>query len=181
MRRLFFILWLPLVGLFANGCMTHKLWTASKLDEWNEPAPNPNLRLFRAENPDRLLVMYDELSDRRETMRTRAFFLEATNFTPARPQFVNLNSAAGLAPVPVFFRAPTNSPASFYAVNSASGFMLFSGGRTNGPYSLPVYDDGLGRWERTAWTPVALTLDLSIIGGAAGCLWLYTGGPGLGR
>ena len=181
MRRLFFILWLPLVGLFANGCMTHKLWTASKLDEWNEPASNPNLRLFRDENSDRLLVVYDEFSDRRDTLRRRAFFLTATNFTAAHPQFVDLNSTADLASVPVFSCAPTNSPASIFAVNSANGFTLFSNGRTNGPYSLPVYDDGLGRWEKTAWTPVAVTLDLSIIGGAAGCLCLYAGGPGLGR
>jgi hypothetical protein len=181
MRRLFFILWLPLIALLASGCMTRKLWTESKLDEWNEPAPNPNLHLFRAENPDHVLVVYDEFSDRHETTRTRAFFLEATNFTPVRPQFVALNSAAGLAPVPVFFHAPTNFVASFYEVNSASGFTLFSNGRTNGPYLLPIYDDGLGRWEKTAWTPVAVTLDLSIIGGAVGCVWISAGGPGLGR
>ena len=181
MRRLFFILWLPFVALLASGCVTHKLWTESQLDEWNVPAPDPNLRLFREERQDRLLVVYDELSERRDTLRPRAFFLTATNFTAVRPQFVNLNSAAGLAPVPVFSTAPTNFVASIYAVNSADRVMVFASGPTSGTYSLPVYDDGVGLWEKIAWTPLAVTADLTIIGGAVGCYWIYAGGPGLGR
>jgi hypothetical protein len=85
--------------------------------------------------------------------------------------------------VPVFFAVPTNPPEQFCAVTETNGgsFEIFSGGRQMGSYQLPVYDDGWGRIEKIAWTPVAVTADLTIIGGFLGCLWIYSGGPGLNR
>ena len=32
-------------------------------------------------------------------------------------------------------------------------------------YPLPSYNDGTGRLERTAWTPLTVTADLTIVGG----------------
>ncbi len=181
MRRLFFILWFPLVALLASGWLTHRLWTESKLDEWNEPATNPNLRLFRADNSDRLLVMYDEFSERREVTQTRAYFLDEHAKSP-RPKFMDVRTASGLASVPFYSSPPTNSAPSLFAVaGTDGGFTIFLNGKKSGSYSLPVYDDGVGRWEKIAWTPLAMTADLTIIGGAVGCYWIYAGGPGLGR
>ena len=154
MRRRFFIL-LPLGLLFFSGCMTHKLWTESKLDSWNEPMPQPNLRLFQALNRSDVLVVYEEFSERSEVAQTRAFFLNENKKALAqhtRPHFVPTKLAAGLA-----------SAADEIHSNQ-----------------LPVYNDGSGHWKKIAWTPVAVTLDASIIGGALGCLWIYSGGPGLG-
>ncbi len=176
--------WL-LLPLLASGCMTHKLWTESPLDEWNEPATSPNLRLFRAERPDDFLVVYDEFSEHRDATQPRAFFLKQNQKPLAqhdRPHFVKMNLADNLSPVPIFFFAPTNSPEMFFAVTATNGanFDIFSGGYKLNSYQLPTYNDGFGQWKRVALTPVAVVADLTIIGGVAGCWWLYAGGPGLG-
>ncbi len=182
MRRwLIIVLWLPLL---TGGCVTHKLWTESRLDAWNEPANRPNLRLFRDERQNNFLVVYDEFSERHDATRARAFFLNQNEQPlPGRPHFVNVKSAGGLLPVPVGFAVPTNSPELFCVVTETNrgSFTIFSVGRQAGAYQLPVYDDGWGRVERIAWTPFAVTADLTIIGGYLGCLWIYAGGPGVAR
>ena len=170
MRRLFFISWLPIIALLANGCVTHKLWTESKMDEWNEPAANPNLRLFHDEKRDDFLVVYDEYSNRHDTTQARAYFL-AKNQKPlaqhCRPNFVSTNSIRHLPAVPVVGLAPASSSNLFYAVATTNGgsFTIFSGGQPSGPHALPAYNDGVGRWERIAWTPLTVTADTTIIGG----------------
>ena len=176
---------LLLQPLLASGCMTHKLWTESALDEWNRPADNPGLRLFRDEGRDDLLVMYDEFSERHEATQTRAFFLNQNKKLLAqqdRPHFVGVKSVCGLTPVPMFSLAPTNSLEKFYAITATNctSFDIFSDGCKISSTQLPTYNDGTGQWERIAWTPVAVTMDLTIIGGAVGCWWIAAGGPGLG-
>lgn len=178
MRRRFSILCL-LLPLLASGCVTHKLWTESKMDEWNEPAGTPNLRLFQDVKRDDFLVVYDEYSDRHYTTQTRAYFLHRNRTSLAqlhRPHFVSTNLACHLPPVPVFCLAPTNAPPPLYAVTSTNGgnFSIFSGTRELGPSALPVYDDGIGRMERIAWTPLTVTADLTIIGGVV-VLVVWTG------
>jgi hypothetical protein len=175
---------IPLLPLLASGCVTHKLWTESRLDAWNEPAPQPQLRLFRAAPQNNFLVVYDELAGRNDDLRPRAFFLNPDLSSPAQgshPHFVNPNSARGLAPVPVFFSAPTNPPEFFCTATNDDGFTIFAVGQPPRSFALPVYDDGWGRIEKMAWTPVAVVADLTIIGGYLGCVWIYSGGPGLGR
>jgi hypothetical protein len=175
-----------LLPLLAGGCVTHKLWTESRLDSWNEPADIPALRLFHDEHRQGCLVVYDELSGRADDIRTRAFFLNQ-NVAPLaqriRPHFVSADSSRGLTPVPIFFSVPTNAPEFFCTTMKTNGgsFALFSAGQQLGSFELPVYDDGWGRVEKIAWTPLAVTADLTIIGGYLGCWWIYSGGPGLGR
>jgi hypothetical protein len=173
-----------LLPLLTGGCVTHKLWTESQLDEWNEPAGDPNLRVFRDERQNDLLVTYEEFSDRGEANRARAFFLYKNQKrlqSQGRPHFVNLGASRGLTPVPLFFSTPTNPPGLYCAVTETNraSFTIFSGGRQLGPYALPMYDDGWGQVERIAWTPFAVTADLTIIGGYLGCVWIEAGGPGL--
>jgi hypothetical protein len=173
-----------LLPLLISGCVTHQLWTGSSLDEWNEPAGDPNLRVFRDERKNDLLVSYEEFSDRHETNRARAFFLYKNQNrlqSQYRPHFVNLDTSRGLTPVPLFFSTPTNPPDLYCAVTETNraNFMIFSAGRQLGPYTLPMYDDGWGQVERIAWTPFAVTADLTIIGGYLGCVWIATGGPGV--
>jgi len=172
---------LLLLPLLTGGCMTHALWTESPLDTWNEPAVSPNLRVFHDERRDNLLVVYDEFSDRHETTKARAYFLNL-NQPPSsqeRPHFVSVNTASGLAPVPVFCTVPTNPPDLFCTVadTNSPSFKASSSGRETGPYQLPVYNDGMGQVERVALTPVAVTLDLTIIGGVIVYCWLYIGAP----
>ena len=139
------------------------------MDEWNSPATNPNLRLFHDSRQDDFLVVYDEYSSRHYTTNTRAFFLYQ-NQKPldehTRPHFVSTNLVGGLPPVPVFSLMTTNVEGPFFAVNmNSENFTLFSDRRKSGSYSLPFYNDGVGRLERTAWTPLTVTADLTIVGG----------------
>jgi hypothetical protein len=168
---------LLLLPLLAGGCVTHQLWTESKLDDWNEPAPSPNLRLFDDKRRDDLLIVYDEYSERRETTRTRAFFLQQNQEALAQhthPHFVNVRASLGLPPVPVFWPAPALPPGQLYAVTETNSqvFTIFSDKDEMGPYQLPVYADGIGRAERVALTPVAATADAAIIAGFLGYCWL---------
>ncbi|HTB82042.1 MAG TPA: hypothetical protein VK742_00175 [Candidatus Sulfotelmatobacter sp.] len=176
---------LLLLPLLAGGCMTHQLWTDSGFDSWNEPAPAVGLQLFRDAPHRRVLVVYQEYSERREKIRERAYFVNENQTpvaNPFTPKFVDLKTSRNLAPVTIFPVMPTNSIGEFYAVAETNnpGFTLFSGAVKSGPHPLPVYDDGSGRVKRIALTPVAATVDLTIVGGAAGVLWLYAEGPGLG-
>jgi hypothetical protein len=155
--------------LLTGGCVTQKLWSGKPMDEWNEPAPNPNLRLFRDVRQDDFLVVYDEYRDRHCTTNTRAFFLHQ-NLKPldehSRPHFVSTNLASRLPPVPVFASVTTNAPELYYIVTMDGGnFTLYSDRRDSGSYPLPNYNDGVGRMERIAWTPLTVTADLTIIGG----------------
>ena len=183
MRRPGLLIFL-LLPLLTGGCLTHKLWTEAEMDEWNEPAGNPDLRVFLDERQDDLLVTYEEYSDRRETNHTRAFLLykNQNRFqSHRRPHFVSLGASRGLTPVPLFFSTPTNPPQFYCAIPTANraSFTIYSAGRSTGSYRLPTYDDGWGQVERIAWTPFAVTADLTIIGGFLGCLWIQAGGPGV--
>ena len=165
-RKLLLLLFLP---VFAGGCVTHKLWSEKAMDEWNEPAGRPNLRLYHDVRCDDFLVVYDEYSNRHFTTKTRAFFLRQ-NLKPldeyTRPQFVSPKLTRRLPHVQVFSSAPTNSPESFYAVmTNGENFTLYSDERSLGCYPLPSYNDGVGRMQRMAWTPLTATADLTIVGG----------------
>lgn len=169
---------LLLLPLFTGGCVTHQLWTESKLDEWNEPAPNPNLRLFANDQMDDLLVVYDEFSERRSSTHTRAFFLKPNQTSLAqhtRPHFVNSGTAQNLPPVPVLSAMPLVPPESLYAVaiTNSAAFTVFFDEYELGSYELPVYNDRVGRAERIALTPVTVTMDATIIGGVLGITYLY--------
>jgi hypothetical protein len=173
-----------LLPLLTCGCVTHKLWTESQMDEWNEPAGNPNLRVFHDEQKNDLLVTYEEFSDRNETDHARAFYLyknEKRLQAQHRPHFVSLSASHGLKPVPLFFNTPTNPPDLYCmtAETNRASFTIFSAGKPADSCDLPMYDDGWGRFERIGWTPFAVTADLTIIGGYLGCVWIYADGPGL--
>ncbi len=158
-----------LLPVLAGGCVTHKLWSEKTMDEWNGPATNPNLRLFHDARQNDFLVVYDEYSGRHYTTNTRAFFLHQ-NLKPldehTRPHFVSTNLASHLPPMPVFASVTTNAPESNFVVTTNGGnFTLFSDRRESSSHPLPFYNDGIGRLERTAWTPLTATVDLTIVGG----------------
>jgi len=160
---------LLLLPVLASGCVTHKLWSEKTMDEWNGLASDPKLRLFHDARQDDFLVVYDEYSGRHCTTNTRAFFLHQ-NLKPldehTRPHFVRTNLASRLEPVPVFSSMTTNVTEPFFAVTTNNGnITLFSDRRESGSYPLPFYNDGIGRLERTAWTPLTVTADLTIVGG----------------
>jgi hypothetical protein len=162
------------------GCMTHALWDNGNLEAVKEPAGNLNLRLFDAKPRNDLLVVYDEYSERSDTVRTRAYWLNKNQERVDRrraPDFVSTNVTRRLSAVPVF-NVPaggTNLPPTFYALVAADqkSFSLYSGDRKIGSHDLPTYNDGKGRVEKMALTPVAVTADLTIVGGYLGCWFVY--------
>ncbi len=170
------LLLLPLV--FTSGCVTQTLWTKSALDNWNEPAPQNNLHLFAAGSQKDFLVVYDEIMERHDIVRTRAYFLDANLDRLAEnraPHFVSTNRECGLFPVPVY-RLPassgTNQLRGLFAVSDADGqsFTLHFKDGGSDLYHLPVYNDGTGKYKRAMLTPLAVTADLTIVGGVVG-IW----------
>jgi hypothetical protein len=173
---------LPLLLLtFGSGCETKALWNNGNLEAIKEPAGNINLRLFDAKRQNDLLVVYDEYSERNGAIHTRAYLLnqnEERIKQNERPHFVSVKLTNSLPSVPVF-HAPsesgTNFPRTLYAVvaTNRQSFTLYSGNREISSYDLPFYNDGKGRVEKIALTPIAVTADLTIIGGYIGILYLY--------
>lgn len=168
--------------LLAGGCMTHALWTEAPLGMWNEPAVTPNLRVYHGGQPDKLLVVYDEFSERHETTKPRAYFLDPNRPPPSprsQPSFVDVKMSAALAPVPIFYAPPTNPPDLYCSIKdtNSTAFQIFSSGQETGPYQLPVYPADLNQVERVALTPVAVTVDLTIIGGVAAYLYFCSFTP----
>lgn len=151
-----------------NGC-TGLLWQGT---DWDcKPAGNPDLQLFHAVRQNDWLVVYDEISERDEMVRPRAYFLYKNQQRVAlrkRPHFVNPRTARGLPTVPVFetLEANTNFSTGLYVVaptNTAS-FTIYSNQAPVASYDLPWYPDPLGRAERFALSPIMITADVVIVG-----------------
>lgn len=172
--------WFLLLPLLNGGCVTHALWTNGYLDDVNEPDISASPQLFEAKSHQDLLVVYREHSERSDQTRPRAYWLNQNEKRVAQnrqPYFVGTNQMRGLLPVTIL-PAPvapgTNLPPSFYAViqTNRQSFTLYAGESKIGSHDLPVYNDGKGKYERLALTPLAVTADLIIIGCVVGCIYL---------
>lgn len=64
--------------------------------------------------------------------------------------------------------ADTNSPPALYAIVSTNteSFAVYRGNRLVGAHDLPMYPDPVGKMERTALSPVAVTVDVTLVAGA---------------
>ena len=177
-RILFFLL--PLT--FVNGCATKALWDNGDLEAWREPANPVNLHLFNAKQRKDLLVVYSEYSERSGVTRTRAYWLNQNQERVERrhePDFVSTNLICNLPPVPVFYFVPGKTTNQiFYAVvaTNQQSFVLYSTNSEIGSYDLPFYNDGKGKFEKIAFTPLTVTADITIIGGVIGYWWLEASG-----
>ena len=167
-----------LLPLLTSGCVTNALWNKTQLDAWNEPANDANVHLFEAFQQKDFLVVYDEYSERHDSIHTRAYFLNQKGVAQGqKPHFVSARLSHKLPPVPIFQTLPesdTNFSQTIYAVISTNrqSFTIYSG-KEKTDYSLAVYNDGRGQIARIALTPVAVTADLTIVGGILGCWFIY--------
>ncbi len=166
-----------------SGCVTHALWTRNSFDEWNEPAPSPNLHLFLGPQNKDFLAVYDEYCARHDVTRTRAYWVYENDSHTAkrhRPDFTSTNASQGLTPVPVFLELPagTNAPDFLYArmLSPGAEFVVYSGNREVSSHSLPTYNDGEGLPTRIALTPVTVTADAIIVGTVLGVYFIVQGG-----
>ena len=140
--------------------------------DWSdEPAVNPNLRLFQARSGKDLLVVYDERSERTGSIRSRAYFLHKNQQRIElgdRPHFVKLRSTNNL-PAVLVFQTPPDAGANFskppYAVVSTNteSFTVYSGGSVTNSYDLPIYGDPFGKAERIILSPVAIAVDVTLV------------------
>ena len=162
-----------LLPLLSGGCATNALWNKTQLDAWNEPAANPGLHLFDASRQKDFLVVYDEYSERHNSTRTRAYFLSQSQKRVEqgrKPHFVSAHLSRELPPIPVWQTSSQSDkifPPAIYAIISTNkqSFTIYSNNqRAN--HDLPVYNDGWGQTDRIALTPLAVTADLTIVGGA---------------
>lgn len=169
-----------LLTLLTGGCATDALWNKTDLDAWNEPAQNPDVHLFDARHKRDFLVVYDEYSERHDSVHPRAYFLNRNQDRVAqgrKPHFVSTRCSDKLQPVQTFQTPPesnTNLSQTSYAVMASNqqSFTILSGAEKK-EYNLAVYNDGRAQKVRIALTPVAVTADLTIIGGFLGCWFLY--------
>ncbi|HYV30972.1 MAG TPA: hypothetical protein VEO53_07705 [Candidatus Binatia bacterium] len=196
-KRLLFglavLAWLPLW----SGCrsawdesLTAKLWHSPTFRNFNEPASNPNVRLFEHEGGADLLVQYDEVREKDGAVRGRAFFLNRNlkRLQEGRkPQFVHTNAVGGLKPVPVLVRRHAEPvPAAGWHVivsEDRQTFTLHAGGTAVDTFRLPIYETSGGKVQRTLLTPFTVTGDVVCVGlyvgAVAAVLWLEGGAPGL--
>lgn len=177
---------IPLLAclLLANGCVTKALWQNSNLEGWNEPADNPNVRLFQSKPPGNLLVVYDEYHERSGITVTRAYWLNENEPLIQKrlaPRFVSTNSVFCLTAVPVFLLAPdgANLPPAYAVVETnRQSFTLYADAVKTSSHDLPFYNDGKGKVEKAFFTPPAVTADLTIVGAILGYWYLASQASG---
>jgi len=169
-----------LLPLLTSGCATNALWNKTQLDAWNEPASNANVHLFDASQRKDFLVVYDEYSERHDSIHTRAYFLNQNQGRAVqgqKPHFVSARASRKLPPVPIFQTLPessTNFSQTICAVISTNGqFFTIYSGKEKTDYNLPVYNDGQGQIDRIALTPIAVVADATIAGGVLAVLCWY--------
>lgn len=168
-----FILPIPLL----TGCTTAVLWQETGDWDARKVSAQPNhLELFDAPRKKDFLVVYEEVSERTESVHKRAYFLyenESRIEKRDRPQFVSVRRSQGLEPVPVFSSAEAVAPSlarSTYVIASTNDylFILHSADGEENSHMLPVYSDGIGEAERIALTPFAITVDAALM-----CGWVF--------
>ena len=172
-----------LAVLAASGCATKQLWERGSVSAFNEPAPEPRLRLYQVPPRQDVLVVYEEFSERKAKVRTRAYFLKES--TPLiehgrRPHFVDAASARKLEPLSAERVdnkriRPTQPGLCAMVITNDRNFTLWLDGQSVSDHELPVYDDGSGRVKQVLLTPVTVVADLTIVGG---CLFLLAWSSG---
>ena len=157
----------------ATGCdtmrdstLTGRLWDPGEVNRCL-PAPQPNLKLYRTPDDKDVLVTYDELREKNDSIRRRAFFfqpnvrrLEAHK----RPKFVSPDKVVELKLIRVSEAGNTNAPVIFAKISADNqAFTLIWFGTDFGPYALPVYVDRGSEVRRALLTPLATMGDVIVV------------------
>src|SRR2546422_6850697 len=148
--------WLVLLAanaVLSSGCATSAVWRTGAFSRYCEPARPAELRLFDSPQKQDVLVEYSESRENEDLIRRRVYWLHenAKRLQQRRkPEFIPSESEQGLVPIPVLQppAVPDSSLAGVrYAVASTNGygFTLYSAGKEEGSYELPVYGDDSGR------------------------------------
>ena len=162
--------------LLSTGCdtvrdssMTGRLWDAGGVNRCL-PAPKPNAKLYWTAARQDVLVTYDELREKNDSVRRRAFY-----FKPnlrrledrKKPRFVEPAKIVDLSLVQIPEVGGTNaSPQETILVklsDDGQEFTLLWSGTDLGPYALPVYLDRGSETKRFLLTPLTATGDFIIV------------------
>ena len=162
--------------LLSTGCdtvrdssMTGRLWDAGGVNRCL-PAPKPNAKLYWTAARQDVLVTYDELREKNDSIRRRAFF-----FKPnvrrledrKKPRFVEPAKIVDLSLVQIPEVGGTNaSPQETILVklsDDGQEFTLLWSGTDLGPYALPVYLDRGSETKRFLLTPLTATGDFIVV------------------
>jgi len=168
--------------LSCGGCATGHLWKESRLASFNEPALDPQLEIFEVPPQNDFLAVYNELRAN-DQVRRRAYFLCAnkTRTDAARkPQFVQVPDLPSLKKVTIFPPGQnviaTRGQAAVRMLG-ARQFVLQIGEDDVGHFDLPVYKDALSTSEQVLVTPLAVSIDATVVGGAI-FVWSVAHGAG---
>jgi hypothetical protein len=172
-----------------NYSVTSNLWETRNFSKTAAPASPANLKIFEAGAGGRLLVSYDEYSERRKKVLPPTYWLaENREIIDAgnRPNFVKISRAGSLLPLlecaePVeCTNRATLTQTSYAPAENGQSFVLCRPGLAEGPYKLPVYDERSGTPTKVALTPLAVAGDAAIVGLVvaviAACEWVASGG-----
>ena len=181
--RIFWFL-LPVAAALLSGCVTKKLW---QQDAFREPWPEPHLQLTFDQDRKDVLVGYDELNDRSDQRRPRAYYLfqnEKRIMAKRKPAFVDPAKMVKFPPVSVFsglqpVAMTTNLELVAVTATNNASFKLYSKGKPLGEFFLPVYKDGVWQAQKALLMPLAVGADATVVGGVLGVVWLELGGPGV--
>jgi len=162
--------------LLSTGCdtvrdssMTGRLWDAGGVNRCL-PAPKPNAKLYWTAARQDVLVTYDELREKNDSVRRRAFY-----FKPnlrrledrKKPRFVEPAKIVDLSLVQIPEVGGTNaSPQETILVklsDDGQEFTLLWSGTDLGPYALPVYLDRGSETKRFLLTPLTATGDFIVV------------------
>ena len=162
--------------LLSTGCdtvrdssMTGRLWDADGVNRCL-PAPKPNAKLYWTADHQDVLVTYDELREKNDSIRRRAFF-----FKPnvrrledrKKPRFVEPAKIVDLSLVQIPEVGGTNASPQETILVKLSGdgqeFTLIWSGTDLGPYALPVYLDRGSETKRFLMTPLTATGDFIVV------------------
>lgn len=177
---------LPLTGCQTHGDygLTHKLWSDPSLTDHYEPAGTPTVKTFRQPPTARMLVTYDEHSERNGSVRRRAFLLPDSAkalATQRKPGFTSPTPGAGWVEVPVIAAGQPAPAAPLYLQLTPDNkrFTVVRDGVADGPHQLPTYVDQNSTAFRVALTPVAVVADVTVVAVWCGLisLYVYASGP----
>src|ERR1043165_6556347 len=160
------------LAILPTGCetardssMTGRLWDEGGVNRCL-PALKPNTKLYRTADGKDVLVTYDELREKNDSVRRRAFF-----FNPnvrkledrKKPKFIDPARIPELSLVEIPEVGGTNDlpRETIFVKLSADGqeFTLIWSGADLGPYALPVYLDPGSETKRLLLTPVTAAGD----------------------
>ena len=166
-----------------SGCATQALWEKS----YSSPAPQPNVRLYASRQPGEVLVAYDALDEKKGTLRRRVYSLSQNAHLiqeVRKPQFLDLTVLDQLPLIPLVESPPTSEakpPAELYAVLRPSPLCLtlYAPARAPEAHDLPTYVDSAGLTAQILLTPVAVVVDLTIVGAVVAYYTAEMWGPAL--